>query len=90
GGAGNLLDSYYVSDLTSLDYSQSYLIKGFITHGIKTGIGTPHTLALDTTYPEVLSNTEIGELFNILNALDTIPSMTVQGLMDTLDPTVLT
>ena len=31
GGAGNLLDSYYVSDLTSLDYSQSYLIKGFIT-----------------------------------------------------------
>ncbi|MFA7417303.1 MAG: hypothetical protein WCZ19_02055 [Acholeplasma sp.] len=89
-GSSNLLESYVVSDLTALQYESSFLIKGFITYGITSGIGTPHALALDALYPEVLSETEIGEIFNILNALDIVPSMTVQALMDTLDPNTLT
>ena len=89
-GSSELLSNYVVSDLTGLHYEDSYLIKGFITFGVETGIGTPHPLALDPTYPEVLSETEIAELFNILNALDTVPSMQVGDLMDTLSPTSLT
>ncbi len=89
-GSNDLLNNFVVSNLTGLLYEDSYLMKGFITYGITTGIGTPHELALDSNYPEVLSNLEIAELFKILDALDTIPSMTVQALMDTLNPSTLT
>src|SRR5690554_848034 len=89
-GSSDLLSNYVVSDLTGLHYEDSYTIKGFITFGVETGIGTPHPLALDATYPEVLSETKIAEIFNILDALDTVPSMSVSDLMDTLSPTTLT
>src|SRR5690606_7764640 len=89
-GSNDLLNNFVVSNLTGLLYEDSYLMKGVITYGITTGIGTPHPLALDSDHPEVLSNLEIAELFKILDALDTIPSMTVQALMDTLNPSTLT
>ncbi len=90
GGGSGLLDDITVSKLTGIQYTGSFIMKGFITYGIKTGIGDPHSLAMDTNYPEILSEVEIGEVFNILNALDEVPSMSITDLTSNLTPDSLT
>jgi len=89
GDSSSILNQITVEKLTGISYQNSYIMRGFITFGIETGIGTPHALALDTTYTDILSSQEIEEIFNILNALDEVPSLTVQELMDTLNPSNL-
>lgn len=90
GGADNLLDDIVVENLTSMSYEESYIIRGFITYGIREGIGEPHELAMNTEYTSILSNEEIEELFKVLNALDSVPSMSLTELTDTMTPETLT
>lgn len=90
GGGASLLDDITVSKLTGIQYTGSFIMKGFITYGIKTGIGEPHELAMDSLYPEILSELEIGQLFNILDELDEVPSMSITNLTSSLTPETLT
>lgn len=85
-----ILNEVLVSNLTKIDYEESFIIRSFISFGIKQGLGDIHPLATNTDYPELLSNREIGELFKILNSLDEDGTMSVQGLMDNLNPESLT
>lgn len=88
--ANNLLDDISVSKLTETEYEDSLIIKSFITFGITEGLGEVHELAFDKDYPDVLSNDEIGQLFNVLKQLDSTGEMSVKELMDELDPEKLT
>ncbi|VEU82152.1 CvpA family protein [Acholeplasma hippikon] len=86
----SILNTVLVDNLISIDYEDSFLIRSFITMGIESGL-TLHPLAMDPVHNEILSATEIGELFKILDTLDPDDNMTVQELLDTMsDPNNLT
>src|SRR5690606_2318480 len=81
----SILDNVLVSNLVTIDYEDSYIIRQFISKSIIDGIGTPHELALNPDYPEILSNMEIGEIFKVLETLDEDGTTSLNGLIDAID-----
>src|SRR5690606_27926077 len=71
GSMDAILDEILVSKLTTIDFNDSFIIKGFITKGITDSLGEPHPLAMDAEYPSLLSEDELDEIFKILGSLDT-------------------
>lgn len=89
----DLLSKIYVSALLNVDYANSWIIRAFVTYGIKTALTVEdvHPLAVDELYAEVLSADEVEALFNALDALsggnnDT----TLQDLTTSLTPDSMT
>lgn len=91
GGEGSdFLEDILVEDLLKADYENSYIIRGIITHGITEGLGDDiHELAFNKVIPTLLSDHEIGEIFKILEVLDSDPSMTLNELFDEINPETL-
>ncbi|MFA5692306.1 MAG: hypothetical protein WC907_01715 [Acholeplasmataceae bacterium] len=84
------LDDILVEDLLELKYEESLVIRGFISYGITDGFNDIHELAYDIDEPSLLSIHELDELFKVLDALDSDPSMSLTELMDDLNPNELT
>ncbi len=94
GGTGesDLLENISVAALTNVEYSESWVIRAFITYGITSALpsATLHPLAVDGTYDMILSSDEIESLFAALNALDGGNNYTLNDLVDSLNPETMT